>query len=140
MNSKLILTEENKEKINMLAERIRAAGENIAKDSIAKSYYLETNRPDTIEIVSDSGYEAIIIGSTGSNSKGYMMLYTKNTSKKNSYPSSKKIAALLTKVIKKVKLPEGEGKASYMDWDEYGGLDKQIEHFSEIVCRVAGIE
>ena len=68
---------------------------------------------DTIIVTSDSGYEAIYIGSIFSDSKkAYMCLYTNNTPKRNSYPSTKEIARLLTLVVKGEKLPEGEGKAA----------------------------
>ena len=111
-------------KIYELAKKIKEAGRIIAEDDINKDYYIDGYMSDdTIIVTSDSGYEAIYIGSIFSDSKkAYMCLYTNNTPKRNSYPSTKEIARLLTLVVKGEKLPEGEGKAAYFD---YGDMKKQ---------------
>ena len=126
-------------KIYELAKKIKEAGRIIAEDDINKDYYIDGYMSDdTIIVTSDSGYEAIYIGSIFSDSKkAYMCLYTNNTPKRNSYPSTKEIARLLTLVVKGEKLPEGEGKAAYFD---YGDMKKQLKYFSEVVCKMAGIE
>ena len=122
-----------------LSKKIKEAGRIIAEDDINKDYYLGGYMSDdTIIVTSDSGYEAIYIGSIFSDSKkAYMCLYTNNTPKRNSYPSTKEIARLLTLVAQGEKLPEGEGKAAYYD---YGDMKKQLKYFSEVVCKMAGIE
>lgn len=103
-------------KIVNLAERISAAGKEIARDEINKDYLLEGRYHDTIYVTSDSGYESITIGDTSSRSKkGHMLLYTNNTPRRNSFPSERKIAALLWKVVNKEMLETGEGKAAYWD-------------------------
>ena len=126
-------------KIYELAKKIKEAGRIIAEDDINKDYYIDGYMSDdTIIVTSDSGYEAIYIGSIFSDSKkAYMCLYTNNTPKRNSYPSTNEIARLLTLVVKGEKLPEGEGKAAYFD---YGDMKKQLKYFSEVVCKMAGIE
>ena len=93
---------------------------------------------DTIYVTSDSGYESITIGDTSANSKkGFMLLYTKNTSKKNSFPRVEDIEKLLWKVVKKEMLETGEGKAAYFEWDGFEPLKEQLEYFSEVVLRTA---
>lgn len=128
------------DKIYELAKRIKEAGRIIAKDDIYKDYYIDGNRSDdTIIVTSDSGYEAIYIGNTFSDSKkSYMCLYTNNASKRNSYPSTKEIARLLVRVAKGEKLPEGEGKAAYFHCEK-DDLQKQLKYFAEVVCKMAGI-
>lgn len=127
-----------KDKIFMLAKRISKAGKIIAKDDIDKDYTVGNVGSGSIIVTSDSGYEAIYIGNIrGRNKDGYMCLYTNNTPIRNSYPSTEEIAKLLKKVVKKEKLKTGEGKASYYDWEEYGGMEKQLNYFSEIVYNLA---
>lgn len=128
-------------KIYELAKKIKEAGRIIAKDDIDKNYYINGDRSDdTIIVTSDSGYEAIYIGSIFSDSKkDYMCLYTNNTSKRNSYPSTKEIARLLALVAKGEKLPEGEGKAAYFHSGK-DDLQKQLKYFADVVCKMAGIE
>lgn len=127
-------------KLNKLAKEIARAGQIIARDEIEKEYNLGYSLADTIIVKSDSGYEAIYIGdiSKGSTS-GYMCLYTNNTEKRNSYPKTDKITELLKNVVAKKKLPTGEGKAAYFDWDEFGGMKKQMDYFSRVICKMAGI-
>lgn len=62
-----------------------------------------------------------------------MALYRKNTGKRNTYPNSCKIAKLLEKVVAKERLDEGEGKAAYYDWSEFGGMERQLEYFSRVI-------
>lgn len=123
-----------------LAKKIKEAGRIIAKDHLYKDYYIDGNRsPEAIIVTSDSGYEAIYIGSVSNSlDNGYMCLYTNNTSKRNSFPSAKEIARLLTLVAKGEKLPEGNGKAKY--YEIYGDMKEQLKYFSEVVCKMAGIE
>lgn len=128
------------EKLHSLAERITTAGKLIANDHIAKEYNLGNGDTDTIIIKSDSGYEAIYIGNISSESTdGYMCLYSNNTHKRNSFPKTEIIAELLECVVNKSKLITGNGKAAYFDWEEFGGIDKQLEYFSKVVCNMAGI-
>ena len=120
-----------------LAKRIKKAGSTIAADACDKQYYLGGYKErDNIIVVSDSGYEAIYIGTIANvpNCRGYMCLYTCNTPKRNSFPSAKELSGLLERVIRKEMLPEGEGKAAYFDWEKFGGLDDQLQYFSEVVC------
>lgn len=127
-------------KIRCLAKSIRSAGKEIARDSINKDYLLEGRYKDTIYVTSDSGYESIVIGDTSYNtSKGYMLLYTNNTPKVDSFPSVAAITKLLWKVIRKEKLEEGEGKAAYHPWDCYQSIERQLEYFAEVVVRVAEV-
>lgn len=127
-----------KKELMDLARKISAAGKMISKDSINKFYYLEPGNKDSIYVISDSGFESIVIGDTSSSdSRGYMYLYYNNTSKRNSYPSIKEIARLLEDVFNKTPLETGEGKAAYCNWEQYGNLELQREYFSEIVSRMA---
>lgn len=131
---------DSKKNILMLARKIAKAGRIIAKDSISKYYNVGSIGSGTITVKSDSGYEAIYIGNLeGQNTDGYMCLYTKSTPQRNSFPNSETIAELLDKVVKKEKLETGEGKAMYYDWKEFGGIEKQLNYFSEIVCNLANI-
>lgn len=75
----------------------------------------------------------------GKNTDGYMCLYTNNTPKRNSFPSTNEITELLYKILKKEKLETGEGKAAYFDWKEFGGLDKQLCYFSKVISELSGI-
>ncbi|MDF2880244.1 MAG: hypothetical protein K0R54_801 [Clostridiaceae bacterium] len=127
--------------LKSLAKEISKAGKIIAKDDISKDYTVWHNQSGSLIVRSDSGYEAIYIGNlVGNNSDGFMCLYTNNTSKRNSYPGVREIAELLLKVINKETLDTGEGKASYFDWKEYGGMEKQLNYFSELVKEIAGIK
>lgn len=120
-----------------LARDISRAGKEIAHDDINKEYRIGYGR-NMIIITSDSGYEAILIGDVGRLCKdGYMCLYTNNTEKRNSFPSVRELAKLLEAVAEGKKLPEGEGKAAYYDWPEFGGLDRQLEYFSRVVKNLA---
>ena len=57
-------------KIYELAKKIKEAGRIIAEDDINKDYYIDGYMSDdTIIVTSDSGYEAIYIGSMFSDSK-----------------------------------------------------------------------
>ena len=113
-------------------------GRIIAKDHIAKDYYLEGKNYGSIFVTSDSGFEAIVIGDVRPDTgNGFMYLYYQNTDQRNSYPNEKTIAALLRNVLDKERLEEGEGKAAYHDWPEYGGIEKQLTYFSEVVHRMA---
>ena len=128
------------EQLNELAKRITKAGRKIARDQIAKIMHLEDKEYNTIYVVSDSGFEAIVIGDTRRRStNGFMYLYWNNTPVRNSYPATKEVATLLRRVINRERLEEGEGKADYNDWPEYGGIDKQLEYFSMIVSCMAAI-
>jgi len=131
-------------KIYALAEKISKAGKYIAKDEIGKDYYIgcsDLSFEGGIIVTSDSGYEAIYIGDIRSGStNGYMCLYTNNTPKRNSFPSAAETAELLQKVPNCERLPEGEGKAAYYNQEEYGGIEKQLKYFSEVVKRIAGIK
>lgn len=123
----------NKNELFALAKKISKAGRIISKNHIDKDYIVGKNSKGSIIVTSDSGYEAIYIGDIQSKNKGYMCLYTNNTSKRNSYPTTEIIAELLEKVVNKEKLEMGEGKASYYDWEEFGGMKKQLNYFSEVV-------
>lgn len=130
-----------KGKLEKLASDISRAGRVISKDSINKYYTVAHDGYDCIEVTSDSGYESICIGNvTSKDSNGYMYLYTKNTSERNSFPSEKEIAELLEKILNKEKLETGEGKAAYFDWDEFGSLNKQLDYFSDLVKKFANIK
>ena len=123
-----------------LAREISRAGKNIAGDAINKDYHVVSNLHGEITVTSDSGFEAITIGNVEpGNRDGFMYLFFQNTSKRNSYPSAKKIAALLRQVVQGERLPEGEGKATYHDWEKYGGMEQQLSYFSKLVCELAGI-
>lgn len=127
-------------KIYALAKKISKAGEIIAKDSCNKDYYIGGYKDhDNIIVTSDGGYEAIYIGTIANvpESRGYMCLYTNNTSQRNSYPSVDEIASLLESVKNKEKLIENEGKAAYFNWEEFGNMDKQLDYFAEVVCKMA---
>ncbi|CUP97906.1 Uncharacterised protein [uncultured Flavonifractor sp.] len=127
-------------KLLSLAEKIAKAGKIIAGDSINKNYLVFHNLRGEITVTSDSGFEAILIGNTERGSRdGFMYLFFKNTAQQNSYPSVDKIAASLRQVVLEKRLPEGEGKATYHDWKEYGGMERQLRYFSELVCELAGI-
>lgn len=127
-------------KIEHLAEEISRAGRIIAKDSIAKEYNLGEYDKDTIIVRSDSGYEAIYVGNIeGKNKDGYMCLYTNNTSKRNSYPSKDEIIELLMKVLNEERLEEGDGKAAYYDWEDFGCIEKQLKYFSKVVRKMSGL-
>lgn len=122
--------------IYLLAKRISKAGKIIAKDSYNKDFYIGGYKErDNIIVTSDSGYEAIYIGTIANvpNSRGYMCLYTNNTPQRNSFPSVDEIALLLESVINKEKLIEGEGKAAYFIWEQFGNMDNQLEYFAEVV-------
>lgn len=130
-----------KEQIKKLALNITRAGKVISEDSISKDYTIGDGIKHSIIVTSDSGYEAIYIGNLESkNTDGYMCLYTNNTSIRNSYPSTPEIELLLTDVLIMQKLEIGEGKASYYDWEEYGGMKKQLKYYSNIVSRLAKLE
>lgn len=130
-----------KGKLEKLASDISRAGRVISKDSINKYYTVAHDGYDCIEVTSDSGYESICIGNvTSKDSKGYMYLYTQNTPERNSFPYKNKLAELLEKVLNKKKLETGEGKAAYFDWDDFGGIDNQIDYFSKVVRNFAGIK
>lgn len=129
------------EKLEKLAEKISKAGVNISKDNINKDYIIGNGYADSIVVRSDSGYEAIYIGNIeGDSTDGYMCLYTSNTSTRNSFPKKDVLVKLLTKVLNKEPLEEGEGKASYHDWDRYGKLEKQLDYFSHVVSSISGIK
>lgn len=122
-----------------LAKDISRAGREIAHDNINKDYRIGYRR-NMITVTSDSGYEAILIGDAGRSCKdGYMCLYTNNTEKSNSFPSARELAKLLEAVAEGKKLPEGEGKAAYYDWPEFGGMEKQLEYFSRVVKNLADL-
>lgn len=122
-----------------LAKKIKEAGRIIANDDTKRFCNIGGREEDTIIVSSVSGYEAIYIGSMyGYTLEYYMCLYINNTAKRNSYPSTKEIARLLTLVAKGEKLPEGEGKAEY--YSDYGDMKEQLKYFSEVVCKMAGIE
>lgn len=128
------------ENLRILAEKISKACSYISKDEISKEYTIGENPNTQIVIKSDSGYEAIYIGNLASKTKGYMCLYTNNTPKRNSFPTKKTIAGLLEKVLNKEQLEEGEGKAAYFKWKEFGSMKKQLNYYSEIVCKLAAID
>ena len=119
-----------------LAKRIKIAGADIAKDHVNKDYLLECTYRDTIVVTSDSGFEAIAIGDIGRAEKGYMYLYHKETPKRNSFPSEKKLASLLKDVADRKILEEGEGKASYHFYKGVS-ISRQVEYFADIVKRMA---
>lgn len=128
------------EKLITLAKKIVKAGKDIAKDEINKEYCAAHSSDGTITVISDSGFEAILIGNDERGSRdGYMYLYFKNTSQTNSFPSSKAIAKLLMQVVLEFPLPQGKGTAAYHDWPEYGGIPKQLHYFSELVQTFAGL-
>lgn len=125
--------------IYLLAKKISKAGKIISKDSYNKDFYIGGYKErDNIIVTSDGEYEAIYIGTIANvpKSRGYMCLYTNNTSQRNSYPSIDEITSLLKKVRKKEKLIEGEGKAAYFNWEEFGSMDDQLEYFAEVVCKM----
>lgn len=133
------MKKEDKKKLYELAKRIKKAGRDIAADHIAKDYHLAgIDVKDGIVITSDSGYEAITIGKIYGR-KGYMYLFTNCPDKRNSFPETKELAMLLGKVVNKELLPEGNGKAAYHRWKEYGSIEKQLKYYSQIVCKMAGI-
>lgn len=121
-----------------LARDISRAGKEIANDDINKEYRIGYGR-NKIIITSDSGYEAIHIGDSCSCKDGYMCLYTNNTEKRNSFPRVRELAKLLKAVSEGEKLPEGEEKAAYYDWPEFGGMEKQLEYFSRVVKNLADL-
>lgn len=122
-----------------LAKDISRAGKEIAHDNINKDYRIGYGR-NMITVTSDSGYEAILIGDVGRSCKdGYMCLYTNNTEKRNSFPSARELAKLLEAVAERKELPEGERKAAYYDWPEFGGMEKQLEYFSRVVKNLADL-
>lgn len=124
-------------KLRELARDISRAGKEIAYDDICKDYRIGYGR-NVITVISDSGHEAIYIGDIYRSSKeGYMCLYWNNTDKRNSFPGIRQLAKLLEAVANKEKLPEGEGKAAYYDWEEFGGMEKQLEYFSRVVKNLA---
>lgn len=125
-------------KLLKLAGDISRAGRDIAYDKICKDYYIGYGR-NLVTVVSDSGYEAIYIGDSCSCKDGYMCLYTNNTEKRNSFPRVRELAELLKAVSEGEKLPEGEGKAAYYDWPEFGGMEKQLEYFSRVVKNLADL-
>lgn len=127
-------------KIYELAKKIEEAGRSIAWDDMYyNEYNLSDRSTDTIIVINDRGYEAIYIGSiSGGSDNGYMCLYTKNPPKDDSFPSTEEIVRLLALVAKGEKLPEGEGKAKY--FDDFGDMKEQLKYFSEVVCKMAGIE
>lgn len=125
-----------KEKLKVLAGAISRAGRIVAKDNIAKDYIVG----DGCRVTSDGGYEAIYIGNLdGGNTDGYMCLYTNNTPQRNSFPSKEEIAKLLYQILNKKILETGEGKANYFDWYEFGGMEKQLNYFSKVVSKLAGV-
>ncbi|WP_283680644.1 hypothetical protein [Parablautia sp. Marseille-Q6255] len=129
-----------KKQLKILARDICRAGKEIAYDKICKEIQLGY-RNNVITIVSDSSFEAIYIGNLSTSCKmGYMALYRKNTEKRNSYPNSCKIAKLLEKVVAKERLDEGEGKAAYYDWPEFGGMEHQLEYFSRVVQNLTTLQ
>lgn len=137
-NGKVIC--EADKKLLSLAQEISRAGKHISEDAINKDYHVVYNLHGEITVTSDSGFEAIAIGSViPGNRDGFMYLFFRNTPKRNSYPSAKKIAALLRQVVLGKRLPEGEGNAAYHDWEEYGGMEQQLSYFSKLVCELAGI-
>lgn len=125
-------------KLTMLAKKIKQAGKKIAEDEINKSYVLDEYEDyGTIIVISDSGFEAILIGNVERNYKyGFMYLYAAESGKRNSFPSIKQIAELLELVLKKEKIPSG----IYHEWDEMNSIEKQLNYFSRIVSRMAGIK
>lgn len=126
-------------KLLELARDISRVGKEIAYDDICKDYRIGYGR-NVITVISDSGYEAIYIGDTCCSCQdGYMCLYTNNTDKRNSFPRIRELAKLLEAVANKEKLPEGEGKAAYYDWEEFGGMEKQLEYFSRVVKSLADL-
>lgn len=128
------------QRIRYLAEQIRSAGRMVAKDNINKDFLLEGRYYDTIYVTSDSGYESITIGDPSYDSqRGYMLLYTHNTSERDSFPSVFSLKELLWKVVKKEMLEVGEGKAAYYQWDKYPPIEKQLEYFANVVLRVAEV-
>lgn len=120
-----------------LAKNISKAGKDVARDSKNKDYVIGHGR-NLITVTSDSGYEAIQIGKADG-SDGHMCLYTNNTERRNSFPSARKIAKLLEAVVNKVRLPEGERKAAYYDWERFGEIEKQLEYFSRVVKNLADL-
>lgn len=123
-----------------LAKRISLAGKEIARDEINKEIQVVHGVHGEVIVFSDGGYEAIMIGEmTLDKGNGFMYLFHRNTPTRNSFPSAKKIAALLRQVVLKHRLPEGDGAANYHDWPEYGGMDQQICYYSDLVCGLAGI-
>lgn len=126
-------------KIYELAKKIKEAGKIVANDDTKRFCNIGGREEDTIIVSSVSDYEVIYIGSMyGYVLEYYMCLYINNTAKRNSFPSTKEIARLLTLVAKGEKLPEGEGKAEY--YSDYGEMKEQLKYFSKVVCRMAGIE
>ena len=128
-----------KNNFKKLAKKIKQAGAEIAKDSISKVYLVWENEFGSISVVSDSGYESILISAAGGKNNPFMYLYSNNTSKRNSFPSQLDIENSLIKIQKKEKLETGEGKANYMKWDEFGTLENQLEIFSKIINEASKI-
>ncbi len=134
------MNDEIKNKLRILAKKIKAAGLIISKDYVAKDYTVHKSKLGSIIVTSDGGYEAIYIGNLeGKSTDGFMCLYTNSTPKRNSFPSQTEIQELLFKVMIKERLEEGEGKAGYHNWKEFGGMEKQLNYFSNIVKESAGI-
>ena len=66
-------------KIYELAKKIKEAGRIIAEDDINKDYYIDGYMSDdTIIVTSDSGYEAIYIGSILKESL-YVLIYEQHS-------------------------------------------------------------
>lgn len=93
---------------------------------------------DTIIVTSDSGYEAIYIGSIFSDSRKPICAYIRTTLLKEIVIlPQRKLRCLLTLVVKGEKLPEGEGKAAYFD---YGDMKKQLKCFSKLCVKWQALE
>ena len=120
-----------------LARKIKAAYEDLKKDTIYKIYNITWNdelETSEITVENDSGFRAIIIGNTngGKKSRGYMYLFYTNDDNV-SFPTIKEIERRL-KIVAAKEVLTGDD-VSYYDWEEYGTLKKQREYFSEIILK-----
>lgn len=124
-----------------LAGRIRAACDELGKESLSKYYNVAWN--DTLGtseiIVENNGrFKVIIVGDTRNlpESRGVMYLFYANDENVE-FPEEKEIERRLSLIADKQALEDSDSR--YFDWEEYGFLEQQREYFSEIVIRESKI-
>ena len=122
-----------------LAVKIKNGYSSLKREPVFKCLDIIWNqklKTAEISVVNDAGFKAIIIGSTQNltTSRGYMYLFYTNDSKVL-FPSVKEIIRRLKIVASGERLTDQD--AEYFDWEEYGSLEMQRIHFSEIIKREA---
>lgn len=120
-----------------LARTIKSGYSVLKKNIIYKLYHVTWNNEletSEITIENDAEFKAIIIGNTRNmpESRGYMYLFYTN-SRRVPFPTVKEIERRLKMVARKEVLTDED--ARYLDWEEYGSLEKQREYFSEIITK-----